>query len=248
MTPATAGTGGIRCLASHCAWRARRTRAACWRSTRLMWSIPPPAGNTRRRLWRNFPDGCGSIWTRAFPGCLRRRTARYWAMPTPVASPHAGATTGTPRSQYTCLPPHTGGTPPPRPPPPGPPGGPRAPLSREARRPRAPRRHRAVHRIAGSAAQAGLRQLLCAHHTPQPGQRRLPRADGLCRSRAPAPRGLQGRPVAGSFLLSAHVAAASCRARAACAAERAGRRRNGTITARRGSPVPSRAGGALNGI
>ena len=64
----------------------------------------------------------------------------------------------------------------------------------------------------------------------------------------PAPRGLQGRPVAGSFLLSAHVAAASCRARAACAAERAGRRRNGTITARRGSPVPSRAGGALNGI
>ena len=26
----------------------------------------------------------------------------------------AGATTGTPRSQYTCLPPHTGGTPPPR--------------------------------------------------------------------------------------------------------------------------------------
>ena len=108
--------------------------------------------------------------------------------------------------------------------------------------------HRAVHRIAGSAAQAGLRQLLCAHHTPQPGQRRLPRADGLCRSRAPAPRGLQGRPVAGSFLLSAHVAAASCRARAACAAERAGRRRNGTITARRGSPVPSRAGGALNGI
>ena len=84
--------------------------------------------------------------------------------------------------------------------------------------------------------------------TPQPGQRRLPRADGLCRSRAPAPRGLQGRPVAGSFLLSAHVAAASCRARAACAAERAGRRRNGTITARRGSPVPSRAGGALNGI
>lgn len=110
------------------------------------------------------------------------------------------------------------------------------------------RRHRAVHRIAGSAAQAGLRQLLCAHHTPQPGQRRLPRADGLCRSRAPAPRGLQGRPVAGSFLLSAHVAAASCRARAACAAERAGRRRNGTITARRGSPVPSRAGGALNGI
>ena len=45
-----------------------------------------------------------------------------------------------------------------------------------------------------------------------------------------------------------HVAAASCRARAACAAERAGRRRNGTITARRGSPVPSRAGGALNGI
>ena len=94
----------------------------------------------------------------------------------------------------------------------------------------------------------GLRQLLCAHHTPQPGQRRLPRADGLCRSRAPAPRGLQGRPVAGSFLLSAHVAAASCRARAACAAERAGRRRNGTITARRGSPVPSRAGGALNGI
>ena len=114
MTPATAGTGGIRCLASHCAWRARRTRAACWRSTRLMWSIPPPAGNTRRRLWRNFPDGCGSIWTRAFPGCLRRRTARYWAMPTPVASPHAWATTGTPRSQYTCLPPHTGGTPPPR--------------------------------------------------------------------------------------------------------------------------------------
>jgi len=112
----------------------------------------------------------------------------------------------------------------------------------------AARRHRAVHRIAGSAAQAGLRQLLCAHHTPQPGQRRLPRADGLCRSRAPAPRGLQGRPVAGSFLLSAHVAAASCRARAACAAERAGRRRNGTITARRGSPVPSRAGGALNGI
>ena len=31
-------------------------------------------------------------------------------MPTPVASPHAGATTGTPRSQYTCLPPHTGGS------------------------------------------------------------------------------------------------------------------------------------------
>ena len=219
MTPATAGTGGIRCLASHCAWRARRTRAACWRSTRLMWSIPPPAGNTRRRLWRNFPDGCGSIWTRAFPGCLRRRTARYWAMPTPVASPHAGATTGTPRSQYTCLPPHTGGTPPPR-------CTPHCWLCCAGR----------------------LRQLLCAHHTPQPGQRRLPRADGLCRSRAPAPRGLQGRPVAGSFLLSAHVAAASCRARAACAAERAGRRRNGTITARRGSPVPSRAGGALNGI
>ena len=65
---------------------------------------------------------------------------------------------------------------------------------------------------------------------------------------AAAHRRLQGRPVAGSFLLSAHVAAASCRARAACAAERAGRRRNGTITARRGSPVPSRAGGALNGI
>ena len=219
MTPATAGTGGIRCLASHCAWRARRTRAACWRSTRLMWSIPPPAGNTRRRLWRNFPDGCGSIWTRlslaACGGgrrgtglCLRRSLRR-----TP------GLRLG--RRGHSI------------------------PVCR--RTPEA-RRHRAVHRIAGSAAQAGLRQLLCAHHTPQPGQRRLPRADGLCRSRAPAPRGLQGRPVAGSFLLSAHVAAASCRARAACAAERAGRRRNGTITARRGSPVPSRAGGALNGI
>lgn len=83
---------------------------------------------------------------------------------------------------------------------------------------------------------------------PNPASAAFHERMGFAEARAPAPRGLQGRPVAGSFLLSAHVAAASCRARAACAAERAGRRRNGTITARRGSPVPSRAGGALNGI
>lgn len=83
---------------------------------------------------------------------------------------------------------------------------------------------------------------------PNPASAAFHERMGFAEAARPAPRGLQGRPVAGSFLLSAHVAAASCRARAACAAERAGRRRNGTITARRGSPVPSRAGGALNGI
>ncbi|MFR5628307.1 MAG: N-acetyltransferase family protein [Ruthenibacterium lactatiformans] len=87
---------------------------------------------------------------------------------------------------------------------------------------------------------------LCFALIPHPSPASAAFHFGWALPNAPARR-LQGQPVAG-FLLSAHVAAASCRARAACAVERAGRRRNGTITARRGSPVPSRAGGALNGI
>ena len=166
-----------------------------------------------------FRTAAGASGHGLSPGCLRRRTARYWAMPTPVASPHAGLRLG--RRGHSI------------------------PVCR--RTPEA-RRHRAVHRIAGSAAQAGLRQLLCAHHTPNPASAAFHERMGFAEAaRLPHAGYKDGRWLGLSYYqltlqpLPA-VPVPPVPLSALGAAE------TGTITARRGSPVPSRAGGALNGI
>ncbi|MFQ8831968.1 MAG: N-acetyltransferase family protein [Ruthenibacterium lactatiformans] len=182
-----------------------------------MWSIPPPAGNTRRRLWRNFPDGCGSIWTRAFPGCLRRRTARYWLCLRRSLRRTPGLRLG--RRGHSI------------------------PVCR--RTPEA-RRHRAVHRIAGSAARRGYVNCFALITHPNPASAAFHERMGFAEAaRLPHAGYKDGRWLGLSYyqltlqpLPAVPVPPVPLSA---------GRRRNGTITATR-QPVPSRAGGALNGI